>query len=137
MIQGKISTAFLEYAEPIMNAVPDDASLKQIEEVLQFPATVWNAVVLEDSISDGSFMKQLRRCVARQPIPAAMVEQLIQRKRALFGDDLRLVGNFNLFHDKKGVLGLRVDAHDPNSFLASDMCFLSSIPEAPTAHLDP
>jgi hypothetical protein len=45
---------------------------------------------------------------------ALLVEQLIARKRALFADDERLIGTWEVTRTEDGI-NLRADARDPRS----------------------
>ena len=46
--------------------------------------------------------------------PAMLIEQMIARKRELFADDTRLIGNWKVTRTEDGVK-LHADARDPHS----------------------
>ena len=88
----KISETFLRFAEPLLEPLGLDATEHDMEEVLKIAFTVWNAVVYETANGEVRFLNMLRDSTSPEPYLAAMIEQLIARKRSLFGDDHRIVG---------------------------------------------
>ena len=110
----KISETFLQFAEPLLTPLGTSATKEQMNQVLQIAFTVWNAVVYESVNSDTQYLQMARDLTNGQPEIGALINQLIQRKRRLFGDDHRLVGEFKLTL-KNGELNLRVEARDPTT----------------------
>lgn len=108
----KISETFLQFAEPLLTPLGPSATKEQMNQVLQVAFTVWNAVVYESVNSDTQYLQMARDLTKGQPEIEALINQLIQRKRQLFGDDHRLVGEFKLTLTN-GELNLRVEARDP------------------------
>lgn len=74
----------------------------------------WNAVIFADVLNDHRYLDQIRSLTAAQPETALLVEQLIARKRALFADDERMIGTWEVTRTADGI-NLRVDARDPYS----------------------
>ncbi len=75
--------------------------------------TVWNAVVYDTVDRSSRWVDRLRDYLAGQDLRVqALVEQLITRKRSLFGHDHRLVGQYRLYH-QGGELRLRAEARAP------------------------
>ena len=120
----KISETFLHFAEPALVDLPDEALEQRFRQVLEVCFTVWNAVVIADVRNDHRHLDQIRRLTAGHPEIARLMEQLIARKRTLFADDERLIGNWELTRTPDG-LNLRADACDPRS-----------VPAPPAADLD-
>jgi len=84
----KASTVLLVFAEPLeLGRMPADA----FEKAAHLAATVWSAVVLADTGTDPSLLPMIRAQVAEEPDIAALVEQLIQRKRKRFPKDTRVM----------------------------------------------
>jgi hypothetical protein len=76
--------------------------------------TAWNAVVFADVLNDHRHLDEIRRLTAGNPEAALLMEQLIVRKRALFADDERLIGSWEVTRTEDGI-NLRADALDPHS----------------------
>ena len=109
----KISETFLQFAEPLLIGAPPSATEHQVEEALKVAFTVWNAVVYKDANGETRFLDMLRESMASEPQLAAVVEQLIVRKRSLFADDYRVVGQYKLTR-KEGELRLWAEARTPS-----------------------
>lgn len=110
----KISETFLEFADPLIDAHGPRATAAQIEQSLQLAFTIWNAVVFEDAAGNTQFIDLVKKHTAHEPELASFVEQLIARKRRLFGDDHRLVGEYKLRREGDRWI-LRAEARDPTS----------------------
>ena len=110
----KISETFLNFAAPVLRDLPSEALEHRAREALQACFTAWNAVVFADVLNDGQHLDEIRRLTADNPKTAMLMEQLIARKRALFADDERLIGSWEVTRTKDGI-NLRADARDPHS----------------------
>jgi hypothetical protein len=108
----KISETFLHYAEPLLVLLGPDPTDEMMEQALKMAFTVWNTIVYEKVNGDARFLDMLKSSYAEKPDMAAFIADLIDRKRFLFGDDDRLIGEYKLFHEK-GELRLRAEARDP------------------------
>ncbi len=106
--ERKISETFLDFASPIMETLPDDASAAYVESVLKTPYAVWNAMVLYEVKGDRHFLDQIQAAMTHFPEGAALVHVLIERKRTLFGRDHRVIGVYAII-EKRGELVLRAD----------------------------
>lgn len=104
----KISETFLHFAEPLLGILGPQATEGQMEEPLQLAFTVWNAVVYADAAGNSRFLNSLRKLTGNNPLIAG----LITRKRNLFGDDHRLIGQYKLSR-KQGEIRLWAEARDP------------------------
>ena len=110
----KISETFLNFAAPVLDDLPSEAPEHRAREALQVCLTAWNAVVFADVLNDRQHLDEIRRLTADNPKTAMLMEQLITRKRALFGDDERLIGSWEVTRTEDGI-NLRADARDPHS----------------------
>jgi hypothetical protein len=81
---------------------------------LKVAFTVWNAVVFADVLKDRRYLDQLRGLTADKAEAVTLVEQLIARKRAHFGDDERLIGTWKVTRTTDGI-NVRADARDPHT----------------------
>ena len=114
----KISETFLDFADPLLEPLGPGATVDQMEQALKIAFTVWNGVVYDKVNGNTHFLDIMRNQTRRNRDLAALVDRLIARKRKLFGDDDRLVGEFK-FHRKGGKLHLRAEARDPTTRIRS------------------
>ncbi|MGO8733377.1 MAG: hypothetical protein ACLQVM_11350 [Terriglobia bacterium] len=112
----KISETFLRFAAPLLHDLPSEALVDRAREALQVSYTVWNAVIFADVLNDHRYLDQIRRLTADKPETALLMEQLIARKRALFADDERLIGIWEVTRTEDGI-NLHADARDPHSLV--------------------
>jgi hypothetical protein len=110
----KISETFLHFAAPLLRDLPSAAPERPVREALRVSFTAWNAVIFADVLNDHRYLNEIRRLTADKPETALLMEQMIARKRALFADDARLIGNWEVTHTESGI-NLRADARDPYS----------------------
>lgn len=110
----KISETLLHFAEPILEHLTSEAPVRRVEEALLVACTVWNAVVFADAIKDQRYLNEIRRIGVDKPEFAALTEHLIARKRALFRDDERTIGKWDVSR-KSGALNLRAEARNPHT----------------------
>jgi hypothetical protein len=102
---GNLSEALLDYAEPLLAALPDDASLDDRRAALMCAATVWNLVLLEEAAPDGDDdLDRTRRELVEQlddgeGTGARIVAAMTQRRRVLFGDDRRIIFRVDAFEE--------------------------------------
>ncbi len=112
-----ISGTFLHYMDPLLSGM-GVASLDspEVSSALKVGWSVWNAVVSADVNGDPSFLKMVEKSVV--PPYNSVVNVLIERKRALFGEHKFFIGEygvrrkpdgtFSLFAEAKESKGLRV-----------------------------
>ena len=110
----KISETFLDFAAPLMQDLPGEAPDREIREVLKVAYTVWNAVIFADVLNNNRYIDWVRRLAANEAGPAMLMEQMIARKRELFADDARLIGDWSIKRTEDGI-NLRADARDPHT----------------------
>lgn len=110
----KISDSLLQFAEPLLAEVKSNEAKTEIRSSIMIAWTVWNAVVYADVASDVDALDELQASTESDPSYKAFVEYMVQRKRTLFGDDERLVGEFEVLFEDGGVR-LWAEARDPRS----------------------
>jgi hypothetical protein len=108
----KISETFLSFAEPLLQELPMKAPVRHVEKALSVAYAVWNAVVFADVLGEDRYLADARHRMGIDPVATALVETLISRKRALFGDDARLIGANEVRKTGDGF-NVRADARDP------------------------
>ena len=110
----KISETFLHFAEPLLQDLPSEAPKDRAQVAFKLSFAAWNAVIFADVLNDHRHLDEVRRLLADQPEAALLMEQLIARKRALFADDERMIGTWEVTRTEDGI-NLRADARDPYS----------------------
>ena len=90
--QRKTSEMFLDFADPIMDSLPEDVSAAQMEHALKIAYTVWNAMVRYEVKGDRHTLDLLHAAVVQHPEATILINALIDRKQTLFGCDHRLIG---------------------------------------------
>lgn len=110
----KISETFLDFAAPLLNDLPIEAPEIPARNALIVCFTAWNAVIFSDVLKDDHFVEEVQRLTAGKPEAAFLVEQMMARKRKLFGNDARLIGNWEVTRTKDGI-NLHAEAIDPHS----------------------
>jgi hypothetical protein len=110
--KNKISEAFLQYSMPLIDSLGDSPTQNQIEKILQLTYTVWNSVVLDEVRNNGNNIDKLKSLLNNDFESITIVEELILRKRKLFPNDLRLIGEYSLRKEDE-EWRLRVEARDP------------------------
>ncbi len=92
----KISETFLDFSSPLLEAIGGAATKDQVEKVLQITYTVWNAIVLDTAKGCEKNISMLRETTKSDQMTSLLIEQLISRKKDLFADDLRLIGEYSI-----------------------------------------
>lgn len=110
----KISETFLEFAAPLLHTIPGEAPVREVRKALEVAYTAWNAVVFADVLNNNRYIDQVRRLTASAAEVAMLMEQMIARKRELFADDARLIGEWSVKGAEDGI-NLHADARDPYS----------------------
>lgn len=106
----KISETLLEFAQPVLDLTPPDATAADVEQRLEVVVLVWNAVVLAQR-GQHEFLAGLRTTLesAGTDMPA-FIDMLIERKKELFAHDHRLVGEFTVRRAPDGTFTIRAEA---------------------------
>jgi hypothetical protein len=91
-----------------------EAPERRARAALTVACTVWNAVVFAEVLNDHWHLDEVRRLISGTPEGAVLTEQLIARKHALFADDERLIGNFEVTRTEDGI-NIHAEARNPHS----------------------
>jgi len=110
----KISETFLHFAAPLLHDLPSDDPAGRANVALQLCFTIWNAVIFADVLNDDKHLNEIRRLTADKPETALLMGQMIARKRALFANDTRMIGSWEVTNTQDGI-NLRADARDSYS----------------------
>lgn len=88
----KMSEVLLDFAQPLLEALPPDADAVQWKLRLQFAALIWNQIVVQEGHTDEDVIPELARSSGMPEQGLRAIEQLlIQRKRTLYPHDDRLI----------------------------------------------
>jgi hypothetical protein len=110
--KNKISEAFLQYSMPLIDSLGDSPTQNQIEKILQITYSVWNSMVLDEVSNSKSNIDMLKKLLNNDLEGLIIIEELISRKRKLFSNDLRLIGEYSL-RKENDEWRIRVEAKDP------------------------
>lgn len=116
----KISATLLDFGEPLLTLLGDDAAPELWRPTMKIVITVWNAYVLampcwgqpstleqlKDSIYNGTELYQLKEGF----------EVLTRRRMEKFADDARAVGEWDFVPNRQGGYNFRCDARVPPGF---------------------
>jgi hypothetical protein len=110
----KISETFLRFAAPLLPTLRSEAPERQIQAALEVAYTAWNAVIFADVLNNNRYIDDARRLTDNTTGPAMLMEQMIARKRELFADDTRMIGDWKVTRTGDGI-NLHAEARDPHS----------------------
>ncbi len=99
----KISETFLDFAAPLLKDLPGDAPEIPARNALIVCFTAWNAVIFSDVLKDDYFVEEVHRLTAGKPEAALLLELMMSRKRVLFAEDVRLIGNWEVTRTLEGI----------------------------------
>jgi hypothetical protein len=105
----KISETFLEFVAPLTSILGPNTTEAELEQALQIGYTVWNAVVFDTIEPGGRHVDEALRLTAHHESFRQLIEYLIEHKRRHFTNDLRLIGDYQLYRSG-GELRLRAEA---------------------------
>jgi hypothetical protein len=83
--------------------MPTDATAASITRVLALASTVWNAMVLADMHGDRHRLDRLREAVQHAPSGLILVNQLVERKHTLFGQDHYGINAYKVTRQTGGI----------------------------------
>ena len=95
-----------------MKEIPE-LSRDNIDHVMSIGYPIWNAVVLADLKITDKFLDQVMKVDASDI--QALTLSLVQRKRSLFGKDLRVIGNFEYEVLDQDNINLKIFQVDPST----------------------
>jgi hypothetical protein len=115
--RGKISVRLVEFAQPLIDDViaeqGPELTEEQLRNALMIAVTIWNAQVMEQIGKGSRYINEARRLLSSVPGPAdgaAFIQGLIDRKIELFRDDLRYIGNVEVYRSPAGELRVMAEA---------------------------
>ncbi len=112
----KISTVLMEFAQPLLRALPADASAEAMQPVFELATLVWNAVVLEQRGSPKPYLEEARTLIAREfdeQHRAALLQTIADLETAKHREsppDLRLITRYEVIEDGPGRMSLRAES---------------------------
>lgn len=103
---AKMSDTLLEFADPLLDLLPADPAIEQLENALALGTLVWNCFVLEASGKDedrqqaGDIRAHVLATATRSGVAYEVMEDLVNeladRKATLFPDDRRLIAGVDV-----------------------------------------
>lgn len=108
----KVSETLLEFAAPLFEDMPTETPEKHAGIALDLAMTVSNAVVFADVLHRRNHLQEVRRLVSGQPGIREVVERMVERKRALFAGDERVIIDFKVTA-MEGGFNVNATATDP------------------------
>ena len=116
--ERKISATILDFAAPVIDPlVQQGLPIATLNNLFQIIITIWNAhVMATPTWGQPEILANLRNMVAGPGAPpelATLFVVLSERRKGLFADDPRAVGEWSVIPDKAEVFRLRCDARMP------------------------
>ena len=109
----KISQTFIDFVKPVMPPIDENTTEDQIRTIFELGFMVWNAVLL-DSVNKNDFHNEyIENLLSENPGFDMFIKPLIERRKTLFANDKRMIGNFTVTY-KDGNLNVRAEARAPN-----------------------
>jgi hypothetical protein len=111
----KVSDMLVAFAQPLLDTLPDDATIREIRGALMFSAVMWNSLVVADgdlTLASEELSELVVGAGRELELPEdellGMLEQLAGRKRALFPDERRIIAGVEakLQGDRVNVVAL-------------------------------
>ena len=119
----KVSEVFLEYVEPLLEALKlerPDATYQDYEQEIRVPWMVWNILCSDhkDTSDRTQMLSQLRKIHGTLPTgTAALIEKLIARKQSHFSNYKYMIGAYSIRYAENGDVLLWAEARTNNSKL--------------------
>jgi hypothetical protein len=114
----KISETVLEFAEPMLEPLSPIPDLESARRALDLAVAVWNFHAMATPLwGKPHFLAEARgqmKSPGEPPELAGLFESLLERRATLYGNDPRVVGEWNLGPDGAGGFSFRCDARLPN-----------------------
>jgi hypothetical protein len=104
----KLSDTLMDFAEPILNAIPGEPTIEFVRAALTLATVAWNLPLLEDqggAAEFGQARQDLERTLAAAPpAAAALLERMMQDRRKRYKTDTRLINDFKVKLDGDAIL---------------------------------
>jgi len=119
----KISETIMDFAKPLLEQEfgRKPPPVDKARPILGFAINVWNAHVMAmPAHGSRDYLRKLERVAWGPDAPPQMratLDMLAKRRRDLFADDFRLVGDWGLEPKKKGEFTFWCDARVPETYL--------------------
>ncbi|MHC4678787.1 MAG: hypothetical protein ACYTEK_08820 [Planctomycetota bacterium] len=99
----KMSEVLLEFAEPLLEAFDDDSHFR---DVIAMAAFCWNLTLLQPNEREAAINDIVKQMAGRDAFKRVGVREalrvLLDRKKALFADDNRLIVNYEIVEEETG-----------------------------------
>ena len=97
----KISETLIQFASPMLEMIGTDAPPDTMRELFMTAVTVWNGVVWEQLGKGSHFVDEIRQqlCAADMLPMAAIVDDLIERKRTVFSDTRVMISSHEIVYN--------------------------------------
>jgi len=116
--ERKLSETILDFAAPLLEQYRPVPTIEEARGALCLATQIWNFHVMADPLwGKPQYLSDARERMCGPGSPpgmAALFEVLSARRKALFSDDRRAVGNWTFEADGPGNHTLRCDAHLPD-----------------------
>ena len=109
----KISQTFIDFVKPVMPPVDENTTEDQIRTIFEIGFMVWNAVLLDSVNNNDYYIGYIEEILSQNPGFDFFINPLIERRKTLFANDKRMIGNFTVTY-KDGNLNVRAEARAPN-----------------------
>lgn len=100
----KISQTLSDFASSMVNQLPHDYTKQELETVMSFVITVWNAVTVDSWEKNTQQEKAVLEALGTEREALLAAKRLIKRKKTKFGHDLRAVGDHWVREESDGEL---------------------------------
>jgi len=109
----KISQTFIDFVKPVMPPVDENTTEDQIRTIFEIGFMVWNAVLLDSVNNNDYYIGYIEEILSQNPGFDFFINPLIERRKTLFANDKRMIGNFTVTY-KDGNINVRAEAKAPN-----------------------
>ena len=110
----KITETFLAFIDPLFMGIPEDFSEDDIKGIFKVGYLTWNAVTLQKINDDEQFLKKIESSHEGEVLETFLM--MIERKRGLFMDDERMLGQYNLEVSDDGKVDFEMGLMDSSVF---------------------
>lgn len=114
---GKISLRLLEFAEPMIGKAFEghgEPTVDDLKSVLEVVVAIWNAKVMEQIGQGSGYVEEIERLILQDPhLPVeakGMTRLMLERKTTEFSNDLRFIGDFEIYTASDGEMRVKAEA---------------------------
>lgn len=109
---SKISETILQFGEPLIAELDESCARHEFDQCLRVVISVWNAVTLDKVEGTDRWTTSLHEHAGSGPPELnGLLQELVERKKTLFGDDVRGVGE-HWIRGENGDFVFGCDARD-------------------------